>query len=145
MSTEHTGVEVMGHTKEPWVTVWEGGEDAGHWIYNTAKGSDEYAIAVTFSLNPKAEQDARRIVACVNACAGISTEYLENDKNIVCIDADGIKHAELEERVAELEELRERVLSVKTEVDCRVSHGADSNGHLEFILTKLDKALEYTK
>lgn len=29
--------------------------------------------------NPRAEADARRIVACVNACRSITTEELEND------------------------------------------------------------------
>lgn len=87
----------MSHTKEPWEVV--NGTD----IYSVvgverssdglkASGSDGWHIAECgnpnftlvesgeeFSLAQKErEANARRIVACVNACAGISTEILES-------------------------------------------------------------------
>ena len=65
------------HTKEPWKAAHEEGDNAELWIYNSEVGSKQYAIGVLFSLNPSAEKDASRIVACVNACAGISNEELE--------------------------------------------------------------------
>jgi hypothetical protein len=109
------------HTKEPWVSEWQDGEDSGHWIYNTGKGGDEYAIAVTFLLNPKAEQDARRIVACVNRLAPFTTEQIEN----------GIDLVAQQQRITSLEaqnkELREAL--------CKIIHAAgDGNvGVCEFI------------
>lgn len=55
---------MMEHTKEPWSM------DAvsGNIIGNNGE-------LICESVTPK---DARRIVACVNACAGLSTELLEN-------------------------------------------------------------------
>lgn len=58
------GGAVSEHTKEPWrvedlIEIW---------------GDDNYLFFIA-QLNGF---DARRIVACVNACAGLSNEYLEN-------------------------------------------------------------------
>jgi hypothetical protein len=66
----------MTHTKEPWSNPYY--QDSGWWIHNGKQGGDEYAIAVTFSLNPNGEADARRVVACVNACEGLTLEELES-------------------------------------------------------------------
>ena len=60
----------MEHTKEPWSydknassrPIWGNGDNT----------------AVTFDDRKPSPEDARRIVACVNACAGISTEDLES-------------------------------------------------------------------
>jgi len=30
------------------------------------------------------------------------------------------------------------LLQLRTEINCRIEHGADSNGHLEFVLGQLD-------
>lgn len=38
-------------------------------------------------------------------------------------------------------ELRLEVLKLRTEVSCRTGHGAESNGHLEYVLTELDTIL----
>lgn len=51
----------MEHTKEPW---WNHGV--------IIKANDNIPAQAT------SEEDARRIVACVNACAGIPTEQLES-------------------------------------------------------------------
>jgi hypothetical protein len=37
--------------------------------------------------------------------------------------------------------LREDVLRLRTEVNCRIEHGADSGGHLEVVQSKLDEIL----
>ncbi len=56
------------HSPEP----WEVGDDAGEpWIMADGHRS------VVHSLGAVDEADARRIVACVNACARIPTEALE--------------------------------------------------------------------
>lgn len=65
------------HTKEPWhvgdafmVGELVGGNDVFP-VYQGEAGEDDL-LAFAFST-----EDARRIVACVNACAGIPTELIE--------------------------------------------------------------------
>lgn len=53
------------HTKEP----WSYGEDNDGWYLQHGVQQLGYALS---------ESDARRIVACVNACADIPTELLES-------------------------------------------------------------------
>lgn len=65
----------MSHTKEPWHVA--PGVD-----YCDIVCQDHVDIART-----DIEEDARRIVACVNACAGIPNDVLE-DKQILKADAD---------------------------------------------------------
>ncbi len=62
------------HTQEPWVDQCEGADySVWHRGPQGAPHPDaEDPIAVHLSAD-----DARRIVACVNACAGIPTEALE--------------------------------------------------------------------
>jgi hypothetical protein len=43
--------------------------------------------------------------------------------------------------IKNLNEMRERVLALHNEIDCRVSHGAESGGHLEFVKAQLGKIL----
>jgi hypothetical protein len=43
--------------------------------------------------------------------------------------------AELDRLTAERDEARTRMGRILNEIDCRVEHGADSNGHLEAILS----------
>jgi len=57
----------MNHTKEPW-KVYEGER-----IVN----DDEAIASCTTYFNQKDKENARRIVACVNACEGWSNEDLE--------------------------------------------------------------------
>ena len=57
---------MIGHTEEP----WSYGEDNDGWYVST--GDTQLAHGMT-------EADARRIVACVNACKGIDTDSLEAD------------------------------------------------------------------
>lgn len=64
------------HTPEPWryVKDKDGGNTA--FLIENADGI-MWNIAGTFSTFDDDEANARRIVACVNACAGLSTELLE--------------------------------------------------------------------
>ena len=34
------------------------------------------------------------------------------------------------------------LMKLRTEINCRIEHGAESGGHLEFVLTKLDAMLK---
>lgn len=69
------------HTPEPWIVSEESFDNGG--IQETViRGLDgRAAVAVTLEFGPNnpgmREANARRIVACVNACAGLSTVELE--------------------------------------------------------------------
>lgn len=63
----------MSHTKEPW--------DAGPNGINIIDPKTGFLIAFTHGNNLKRRGDIRRIVACVNACAGISNADLEMDNS----------------------------------------------------------------
>jgi hypothetical protein len=64
------------HTKEPWQYHTEGNR-------SFLLDADGYTIAELVKLQPAATvHDARRIVACVNACSGIDIEYLEGNDSL---------------------------------------------------------------
>lgn len=54
---------------------------------------------------------------------------------------EGLFHECLRELRARTNALRHEVLKLRTEVSCRTGHGAESNGHLEYVLTQLDVIL----
>ena len=63
-------------TKGPWKTEREG-------IHALIRGGDATIVAVRHRLPADVhEANARRIVACVNACEGISTENLEDNRPV---------------------------------------------------------------
>ena len=62
----------MSHTKEPWSFSPENGLEWG-----VEAGKWGVAICADAPGDGTSEANARRIVACVNACAGISTDALE--------------------------------------------------------------------
>lgn len=74
----------MSHTKEPWCVDFGA---TGHPYYYIVAGKipmDEAAVIATVRAETKvgpsgdeARANARRIVACVNACAGEDTHFLE--------------------------------------------------------------------
>jgi hypothetical protein len=75
------------HTKEPWARNEHG------YIYG---GNPSYVIG---HISQESEANARRIVACVNACAGISNEQLEDDRLDVFLQA--LRISTLEAHLAE--------------------------------------------
>ena len=71
-------MSTMEHTPEPWKLNYLGSCAAGVGI----ETEDDEVVSVTCSSCQGDDErlsaaNARRIVACVNACAGISTEALE--------------------------------------------------------------------
>ena len=62
------------HTPEPW--FWS--EKYGEVCFRSKEDDQSYGIACPVDLTEEA--NARRIVACVNACAGLPTEVLERYK-----------------------------------------------------------------
>ena len=73
----------MSHTPEPWKWYWrtddEGNADCG--IYSEVREGLAYSVcrAPRYQTREKWETDSRRITACVNACAGLTTEALERE------------------------------------------------------------------
>jgi hypothetical protein len=69
----------MGHTKEPWAVH----QDASGDLFISAVEDGKWVAEIGCPGEDGAEQDARRIVACVNACAGISTGNLEQNAPVI--------------------------------------------------------------
>ena len=69
----------MEHTREPWKYGKELSASAGEWLISVDAGScwRGNPIAETRPATGDEQANARRIVACVNACAGVATEELE--------------------------------------------------------------------
>lgn len=63
---------MSGHTKEPWAWQEIDMEDK-EWGACEIQADDNFVATMVLGA-----QNARRIVACVNACAGIETAQLEN-------------------------------------------------------------------
>lgn len=66
----------MSHTPTPWEVVIRDEDDAD--INATRK--DGWYVTLAMNIG---HENARRIVACVNACAGISTENLEQNLPLI--------------------------------------------------------------
>lgn len=66
----------MNHTKEP----WEAKADPSYYgIVSEICAMEKFIASLGGVCSPdEVEANARRIVACVNACAGITTEALES-------------------------------------------------------------------
>ncbi len=97
------------HTKEPWMVA-----DMTEWL--TIGGVDIGAVCRIkneVSGKPLSEEDranARRIVACVNACAGISTETLEAEGLPPTLSADSETIRQQQAEIDRLTEQRDRLL-----------------------------------
>lgn len=65
------------HTQEPWKAV----SNKFYWEIHGDTGQIGDVCASNFNGTNNGEANSRRIVACVNACAGIDTETLESISN----------------------------------------------------------------
>lgn len=63
------------HTPEPWSAI----DNNSYWEIQSDDGQIGDACASNFMVGGKGEVNARRIVACVNACRGLSTKELEEN------------------------------------------------------------------
>ena len=85
------------HTPEPW--FWS--EKYGEVCFRSKEDDQSYGIACPVDLTEEA--NARRIVACVNACAGLPTEVLERYKlGVIGVDYKSTKQ-QRDELLAALE------------------------------------------
>lgn len=111
------------HTPEPWNTDAKSGFHC-----DIHDGLNDDMICRTFDdptdeLN--GEANARRIVACVNACAGIGTEYLEHFGATTFNDFKRVKHqrdellAALEDAATSLETIQLRSYGEESYLDSK--------------------------
>lgn len=94
------------HTKEPWKLAYRGCDGA----YDIDAAGDPAWGDISLALNV-GEADARRIVACVNACAGVETivlEQLANSGGLVRIFSE---RAEYSAMAGQLELQRDQLLA----------------------------------
>lgn len=87
------------HTKEPW--------RLSKYVEGYIIGSDDRRVAVIKPDNDIKKANARRITACVNACAGIPTEALEHTSD--CITAESHTISKLKQQRDELLAIIKRI------------------------------------
>ncbi len=77
----------MNHTKEP----WEARRDPSYYgILSEVYAGDKFILCTGGVHSPsELEANTKRIVACVNACAGITNEALESGVVKGCIEIVG--------------------------------------------------------
>jgi len=131
----------MSHTKEPW-SLKEVANYSGRIKYLVPVDSENMSL-LTIVENERAvfpaiceDEDARRIVACVNACAGIKTEMLE---------AMPSGPASLVPMYAELEKQRDELLAALGQFAAwgRMQHKAQSKGcHATFDMLNLKDEID---
>lgn len=93
----------MSHTKEPWF-VSSGREGQAVAEIVVGNGSP-LRIRANAEEEGIATEDARRIVACVNACAGSPTEWLEQNAPVVLLGPP------IADRFREIEKQRDELLA----------------------------------
>lgn len=119
------------HTKEP----WHHGTDE-----RQIEGINGNIVCIVSGalLNESTIEDARRIVACVNACAGISTEWLEKNAAMLQSMAEDIQNvscqldeakAQRDELLAEVEEWRAIKAAYLVEYAAMPSHSRPGQYH----------------
>jgi hypothetical protein len=127
---------MSGHTEEPWIIS---DEDSDCITAKSREGMAEICIVETgFSEPFNSEQvaNARRIVACVNACAGIPTDVIEN------FSATGNLFAKQgKDWLSDVQQRDELLAALKGLVDCiSETRGSDANNALFYARDLIAKA-----
>lgn len=114
------------HTPEPW--------SIGRYDEISASTSDNFGgrinlvgVSTPITAGPdmdEAKANARRIVACVNACAGINTENLEQNKPLLS----GLRS--LNDRIRNAERQRDQLLAALKEARRWLNGDSWRNGNL---------------
>ena len=95
---------MSGHTKGPWAVNYTKFSEV------RAENGAVIARCVKLTSLTNLEANARRIVACVNACEGVSTKHLENNLPIVELVA---RHSEA---LREIEALKDEIKSQQDKI-----------------------------
>jgi len=90
----------MKHTKEPWKVS----SRRATFITNPNSAYTEVIAQCYFLDNKKEEENAKRIVACVNACKGITNEALEAGavKHIISLYLQDSDEAEVNGKIVQV-------------------------------------------
>ncbi len=122
----------MSHTPEPWIL------DAACVAAESDQFNNGYYTA--HCRGPDREENARRIVACVNFCAGISTENLEGNEKLLWL-AEQYNEVKSQRDALSLALEEARTGLVWYQEHCP----SDANGSDDEALARIDAALELTK
>ena len=95
---------MSGHTKGPWAVNYTKFSEV------RAENGAVIARCVKLTSLTNLEANARRIVACVNACEGVRTEHLENNLPIVELVA------RYNEALREIEALKDEIKSQQDKI-----------------------------
>lgn len=117
-------MNVNEHTPEPWGTAYR--EDSEEMYHQDIFGPDEETLAVASwypvkidnrTTGTNREANARRIVACVNACRGISNEVLEDPDYSIKAELDSI-----DELFRLRKEAEKNIADYRAEIDTLNNH-----------------------
>lgn len=117
----------MSHTKEPWA-IGRDDRPGMQWNNHIVSLNDQNQTICFMSHdntpeNEEGEANAQRIVACVNACAGIQTEHLERCNAIGAVD----------EILAERNELKKQRDELLAALECVLTtRNAEAKASMEF-------------
>lgn len=127
----------MNHTPEPWEHIGngdiQGREDNGY-----GAGNVDVCSVYMRTVEGRSEANARRIVACVNACAGISTENLVQNRPIW----DGLHR--LNERIRLAEQHRDKLLAICEELSESAAYWSEYDVPIG-IVDRLNAAIDEVK
>lgn len=123
------------HTPEPWEIFGSDKNRIGH-------GQEAVASTHTY-FNHRDEANARRIVACVNACAGISTEKLEENAADPIAGLFGRMAAREGTRADKAESQRDELLAALKEIALPVLSYSDDCGYAYNTISELLKKYDH--
>lgn len=113
------------HTKEPWVADAYGNILAGSPAYYLGRIDQDDAVA-----------NARRIVACVNACAGLDTEWLEDEQNRNVLTRMVHDIMENEDKVEQLQSANAELVEFLRELDNMGGQGREVHLRIQQAIAK---------
>ena len=90
------------HTIEPWRVH----QDASGDVFVSSELTSFHIAEIGSEDDETVIPDARRIVACVNACEGIPTDDLEDTKLLPMLDSYGVAIQQRDDLQAQVDELR---------------------------------------
>lgn len=137
----------MNHTPEPWEHTGngdiQGREDNGY-----GAGNVDICSVYLRTVEGRTEANARRIVACVNACVGISTDTLEKEKPFSSLEAERARwYGKAIDRaimVTRLELQRDKLLAICEELSESAAYWSEYDVPIG-IVDRLNAAIDEVK
>lgn len=117
------------HTPEPWIY---GEDNDGFFIEPLRTGNTFDSEQLVYALR---DADAKRIVACVNACAGVETELLVMAKDPIVPLVAIFEYSKLNKKY-------QNQKSLITEMLAALKHAQEWAGHHGAVLRKVESVIE---